>query len=69
MVLLSILIGLPISYYLLDSWLQKFAFHIDLTIWYFIGAGAVALLIAWITVASQAIRASRVNPVECLHQE
>lgn len=69
MVLLSILIGLPISYYLLDSWLQKFTFHIDLTIWYFIGAGAVALLIAWITVASQAIRASRVNPVECLHQE
>lgn len=69
MVLLSILIGLPISYYLLSEWLQKFAFHIDLTIWYFVGAGAVALLIAWVTVASQAIRASRVNPVECLHQE
>ncbi|HQQ96589.1 MAG TPA: ABC transporter permease [Cyclobacteriaceae bacterium] len=69
MVLLSILIGLPFSYYLLSNWLQKFAFHIDLTIWYFIGAGTVAMLIAWITVASQAIRASRVNPVECLHQE
>jgi predicted permease len=69
MVLLAILLALPFAYFLLQGWLENFAFHIDLTVWYFVGAGAVALVIAWLTVASQAIRASRVNPVECLHQE
>ena len=69
MVLLSIILGLPASYWLLSQWLGRFAFHIELTLWYFAAAGIVALLIAWITVASQAIKAANVNPVECLHME
>jgi len=69
MVLLSILLGLPVAYWLLDQWLTKFAFHIDLQIWYFILSGTVALLIAWLTVASQAIKAASVNPVKCLRTE
>lgn len=69
MVLISIAIGLPISYYLLDEWLKRFVYHIDLEIWYFLLAGMIALVIAWITVASQAIKASKVNPVKCLRSE
>ncbi len=69
MVLLSIVLGLPTSYWLLSQWLQRFAFHIELTVWYFVIAGLIAMLIAWITVASQAIRAANVNPVECLRSE
>ncbi len=69
MVLLSIILGLPTSYWLLSQWLQRFAFHIELTAWYFVIAGVISLLIAWITVASQAIKAAQVNPVECLHME
>ena len=69
MVLISIAFGLPVSYYLLDEWLKRFVFHIDLEIWYFLLAGMIALVIAWITVASQAIKASRVNPVKCLRSE
>jgi ABC-type antimicrobial peptide transport system permease subunit len=69
MVLLSILIGLPVSYWLLDQWLERFAFHVPLEAWYFIAAGLVAMLIAWVTVASQAIKASGVNPVNCLRNE
>ena len=69
MVMLSIVAGIPVSYFLLDTWLKRFAFHIDLTAWYFVAAGLLALFIAWITVASQAIRASRVNPVKCLRTE
>jgi ABC-type antimicrobial peptide transport system permease subunit len=69
MVLISIAIGLPVSYYLLDEWLKRFVFHIDLEIWYFLLAGMIALFIAWITVASQAIKAARVNPVKCLRTE
>jgi ABC-type antimicrobial peptide transport system permease subunit len=69
MVLLSITLGLPVSYYLLDRWLERFAFHVELEAWYFIVAGLISLIIAWLTVASQAIRAARVNPVKCLRIE
>lgn len=69
MVLLSIGLGLPMSYWLLNQWLQRFAFHIDLGIGYFVLAGAIALIIAWLTVASQAIRAANVNPVNCLREQ
>lgn len=69
MVMLSILIGIPVSYWLLDNWLKRFAFHIALEAWYFIAAGFVALLIAWLTVSFQAIKAAGVNPVKCLRAE
>jgi len=69
MVLFSIVLGLPTSYWLLNQWLQRFAFHIELTAWYFVLAGLIAILIAWLTVASQAIRAANVNPVQCLRSE
>lgn len=69
MVIIAIIIGLPISYYMLERWLEKFAFHIDLELWYFALAGFIALFISWITVASQAVKASRVNPVDCLKDE
>ncbi len=69
MVLLSIGLGLPASYWLLKQWLQRFAFHIDLGIGYFALAGTIAMVIAWLTVASQAIRASNVNPVNCLREQ
>jgi putative ABC transport system permease protein len=69
MVLLSILLGLPVSYWLLSQWLERFAFHIDLGVGYFVIAGSIALLIAWLTVASQAIKAASVNPVNCLRTE
>ena len=69
MVVLSIALGIPVSYFLLDNWLDRFAFHIELEAWYFVAAGGIALLIAWVTVATQAVRASRVNPVKCLRTE
>jgi len=69
MVLLSVFIGIPVSYWLLSKWLERFAFHIELTGWYFIVAGIIALAIAWVTVAWQAIKAASVNPVKCLRTE
>lgn len=69
MVLVSVVLGLPAGYWLLDKWLAEFAFRIPLDVVYFAAAGAIALAIAWVTVASQAIRASRVNPVNCLRTE
>jgi predicted permease len=68
-VAMAIVIALPISFLVLRKWLDGFAFKIDLEWWYFIGSGLLALVIAWLTVASQAARAARVNPVNCLRSE
>jgi ABC-type antimicrobial peptide transport system permease subunit len=69
LVLMAIGIALPFSYLLTKQWLSNFVFRISLEWWYFIGAGLCALLIAWITVGSQAVRAARVNPTQCLRNE
>ncbi len=69
LVVLSLLIGLPLAYFISTYWLEGFAFHVELQAWYFLGAGFTALAIAWITVGSQAFRAARVNPTECLKEQ
>ncbi|MBA4056275.1 MAG: transporter permease, partial [Marivirga sp.] len=68
-VLYSIVIAVPVSYMITSYWLDSFAFRIQLQWWYFIGSGAMALVIAWLTVGSQAIRAARINPARCLKDE
>lgn len=68
-VLIAILIGLPVSYILTKQWLDTFAYRIDLQLWYFAGAGLISLLISWITVSMQAIKAGLKNPIECLRDE
>ena len=69
MVLIAVMIALPISYYITRNWLNDFAYRIDLKWWYFIGAGFLALLVAWFTVGLQTVKAARINPVRCLKDE
>jgi putative ABC transport system permease protein len=68
-VLVSVAIALPVSFMMARSWLQSFAFKIELQWWYFIGAGCLALLIAWFTVGTQAIKAAGANPTKSLRDE
>lgn len=69
MVIIAIAIALPVGYYLVQHWLEGFAYRIELAWWYFGGAGLAALLLAWLTVSVQTLRAVRVNPAECLKDE
>jgi ABC-type antimicrobial peptide transport system permease subunit len=69
MVLAAIVIAIPASWFFASRWLQGFVFRIDLEWWFFAGSGLAALLIAWLTVGLQTIRAARVNPTECLRSE
>lgn len=69
MVLISIALGLSVGYYFLSGWLERFAFHVELEVSYFVFAGILALIITWATIASQAIRAANVNPVDCLKDQ
>jgi ABC-type antimicrobial peptide transport system permease subunit len=65
----AIVIALPVSYYGVKYWLNSFVYRIDLGLSYFISAGILALLIAWLTVGMQALKAARVNPAQCLKDE
>ena len=69
LVLVAIVITLPVSYLLARDWLSDFAYRIPLQLWYFIGAGIVALVIAIFTVAGQALLAANRNPVKSLRTE
>ncbi len=69
LVLVAILIASPIAYYFTDKWLQDFAYKVAIEWWIF-GAGAVlALVIAFVTVSFQSIKAALTNPVKSLRSE
>lgn len=69
MVVISILIALPLSFFMTRRWLESFEYRINLQLWYFIAAGLAALLITWLTVGIQALKATRINTVKCLRVE
>ncbi len=66
---IAFVVGTPIAWYALDRWLQEYAFHVPLSIWFFIGAGFLAALIALITVGIRTIKAAAANPVNSLRTE
>lgn len=66
---ISIIIAIPISYYFMDKWLESFAYKISLSLWIFLSTAAISLIIAWLTVSTQALRAANVNPSKCLKDE
>ena len=69
MVITAIVIALPVSYFITKNWLENFAFKIALEWWFFMGAGLLALVIAWLSVGFQTIKAASVNPTQCLKDE
>ncbi|MDP8269239.1 MAG: ABC transporter permease [Candidatus Tenebribacter davisii] len=68
-VILANIIAWPIGYYIMKSWLQTFAYRIDLNVSYFILSGLITLLIAVTTVSYLAINAANKNPVKALNYE
>lgn len=69
LVIISFIIAIPIAWYGMSKWLQAFAYRIPLSWWMFALAGVLAVLIALITVSSQAIKAALMNPVKSLKTE
>lgn len=69
LVLISLIIGSPIAYYMMSQWLQKFPYRTDVSVSVFAVACSGALLITLITVSFQAIKSATTNPVESLRAE
>jgi putative ABC transport system permease protein len=68
-VVLANLLAWPLAWFLMNKWLQNFAYHTSMSWWIFILSGGIALLIAMLTVSYQAIRAATANPIETLRYE
>jgi putative ABC transport system permease protein len=68
-VLIANLIAWPLAWYWLRTWLQGFAYRIELSPIYFAAAGLAALLIAWATIFAHALRVARANPIHALRYE
>ena len=68
-VLVANLIAWPVAYYYLRGWLETYAYRINLSPLYFVGAGLTALIIAWATVFVHARRVARANPIHALRYE
>ncbi|QEC52468.1 putative ABC transport system permease protein [Anseongella ginsenosidimutans] len=69
LVLIAVLIATPLAWYLMQKWLEDFAYHVDIHWWMFALAGLLAVLIALLTVSFQSIKAALVNPVNSLRSE
>lgn len=69
LVMLATVLGMPLVYFLMDSWLQSFAYHTSLSPVVFLVAGVLVLFIALLTISFQTFRAARSNPVDSLRYE
>ncbi|MEO6730188.1 MAG: ABC transporter permease [Ferruginibacter sp.] len=69
LVMIAALLAFPIAWYVMHKWLQDFAFKVDISWLVFLSAGVAAVLIALLTVSSQAIKAALSNPVHSLRSE
>ena len=68
-VAVALFFAIPISYYLMDQWLNNFAYKTSLNWWIFLLAGLIAFIIAIITVSLQSWKTATRNPVEALRYE
>jgi hypothetical protein len=69
LVMIAFLIAAPLSWVMMHSWLEDYAYRIDITWWTFLIAGAMAVVVALLTISFQAIKAAVASPVKSLRSE
>ena len=69
MVGVAVLIGVPVGWFIVNSWLQGFSYRIPIYWWLFAGAALVTGLIAFVTVLWQSLRTTNVDPAKILKKE
>jgi putative ABC transport system permease protein len=68
-VILANLIGWPLAWFIMNQWLRKFAYRIELDLSVFLLPALLTLVIAWMTVSFHTVKSARANPVESLRYE
>jgi putative ABC transport system permease protein len=66
---LAVLLAIPAGWWLMTKWLETFPYHIELVFWPFLAAGILIVVVAFVSVASQTLRAALTKPAETLKYE
>ncbi len=69
LVLIAFIIAVPLTWWLMNNWLEKYTFRININIWMFGGVGIVVLLLTLVVVSLNTMRAAVANPVKSLRTE
>lgn len=68
-VIYAMIIALPFSWFLVQNWLQNYAYRTEIAWWIFAMAGLITLIVSWITISYHSTRAAYTNPVKVLRSE
>ncbi len=69
LVLIAFIIAIPLTWWAMNSWLQKYEYRIQLSIWLFVMVGCFIMLLTLVVVSLNTLRAARANPVQSLRSE
>lgn len=69
LIVLATVIAIPLSWFAINSWLESFAYHVDVSWTIFLIGALAALVVAWLTVGYESIKAAVTNPVKSLKTE
>jgi ABC-type antimicrobial peptide transport system permease subunit len=69
LVMVAFLIAAPVAWWLMSQWLQGYSYRVEIAWWMILGGGLFPLVLTWIIVGTQALRAASVNPSESLRME
>jgi putative ABC transport system permease protein len=69
LIAVALLIASPLAWYLMNNWLQTYAWRINIGWWVFALTGSFAILVAITTISLQAVKAALANPVKSLRTE
>jgi putative ABC transport system permease protein len=69
LVAIALIIATPLVYIAANKWLQNYPYRIEMSWWLFASAGILVMLIAFITISFQSIKAAIANPVKSLRTE
>lgn len=69
LIIVASIIAGPIAYYVMNNWLQNFAFRIHIQWWMFLLAGSTAIMIVVLTIGLQSVKAALLNPVDSIREE
>lgn len=69
LVIIAFVLAVPLTWYIVDRWLNNFTYRVDINWLVFIGAGLLSFVIAILTISYQAYMASTRNPIESLKYE
>jgi putative ABC transport system permease protein len=69
LVIIALLIACPVAWYIMNRWLDNFAYKTQISWWIFFGAGTIAIFVAFVTISFQSIKTALSNPLKSLRAE